>query len=107
MRRLQAVAVRLALAGLAAFSLGIVMVVASLVHSSGTPAFADSTPYELFCPATPVGNIALNNVVTTGTITPPTPTVGQQFNLTNYQSTVALPSSIVSAAAVVGNTAFA
>ena len=103
MRRLQATAMRLAIAGLAAFSLGIALVVASLAHASGTPAFADSSAYELFCPGTPVGNIVLNGVVTTGTISPASPAAGQQFSLTNYQSTVALPSSIVSAAAALGN----
>jgi len=105
MRRLQALAIRLALAGLASLSLGIVMVVASLAHSSGTPAFADSAPYELYCPGTPVGNIALNGVVTTGTITPASPAAGSTFNLTNYQSTVSLPSAIVAAAAALGNSA--
>src|SRR5579863_3025693 len=105
MRRLQALAMRLALAGLAALSLGALLVVASLVQSSGTPAFADSAPYELFCPATPVGNIVLNDVVTTGTITPASPAAGQPFELTNYQSMVPLPSSIVSAAAAAGNSA--
>lgn len=107
MRRLQAFTVRLALAGLTALSLGTAMVFASLAttNSSGTPAFADTPAYELYCPGTPVGNIVLNGVVTTGTITPVSPSAGQQFNLTNYQSTVSLPSSIVSAAAALGNSA--
>src|ERR1035438_9520673 len=105
MRRLQTAAMRLALAGLSALSLGIVLVVASLAHSSGIPAFADSVPYELYCPGTPVGNIALNGVVTTGTITPAAPASGSTFNLTNYQSTVILPSSIAGAAAALGNSA--
>jgi hypothetical protein len=61
--------------------------------------------YELYCPGTPVGNIALNNVETVGTITPPDPTAGQQFNVTGYQSTITLPSSIVAAASALGNTA--
>ncbi len=108
MKRLQAVTVRLALAGLTALSLGIVMVVASLAtNGSHTPAFAASSPYELYCPKTPVGNIVLNNVVTNGTITPTSPTTGQQFNLTGYSTTVALPSSIVSAAQALGNSAIA
>ena len=70
LHRLHALAKRLLLAGLAALSLGVFMVVASLAHSTGTPAFADSAPYELYCPGTPVGNIALNDVTTTGSITP-------------------------------------
>jgi hypothetical protein len=71
----------------------------------GTSAFADTSPYELYCPHTPVGNIVLNNVVTTGTITPASPAAGSQFNLTNYQTTVSLPTSIVSAAQALGNSA--
>jgi len=105
MRRLHAKALRIALTGFAALSFGIAIVIASLVQGSGAPAFADSSPYELYCPGTPVGNIVLNGVVTTGIITPASPAVGQQFNLTNYQSVVALPSSIVSAAAALGNSA--
>jgi hypothetical protein len=79
--------------------------VIALLGASATPAFADSSPYELYCPGTPVGNIVLNNVVTTGTITPAAPAAGGTFNITNYQSTVALPTSIVGAAAALGNSA--
>ncbi len=75
----------------------------ALFAASATPAFADSSPYELYCPGTPVGNIALNGVVTTGTITPASPASGSTFNLTNYQSTVIIPSSIAGAAAALGN----
>ena len=61
--------------------------------------------YELYCPGTPVGNIALNNVDTTGTITPSDPAPGQQFNLTGYQTTLAIPASIAGAAEALGNSA--
>ena len=77
----------------------------AMFAATAAPAFADSSPYELYCPGTPVGNIVLNGVVTTGTVTPASPAAGSQFNLTNYQSTVMLPSSIVSAAAALGNSA--
>ncbi len=77
----------------------------AMFAATAAPAFADSSAYELYCPGTPVGDIVLNNVVTTGTITPASPASGAQFNLTNYQSTVSLPSSIVSAAAALGNSA--
>jgi hypothetical protein len=60
--------------------------------------------YELYCPGTPVGNIALNDVNTTGTITPADPSPGEQFNVTGYQSTINLPASIAAAAAALGNT---
>ena len=69
------------------------------------PGSTGSSPYELYCPGTPVGDIALNDVVTTGTITPASPAPGSTFNLTNYQTTVAIPASLVSAAAALGNTA--
>ncbi len=75
----------------------------AMFAATAAPAFADSSAYELYCPGTPVGNIVLNGVITTGTITPAAPASGAQFNLTNYQSNVSLPSSIVSAAAALGN----
>ncbi|HLN42538.1 MAG TPA: Ig domain-containing protein [Acidimicrobiales bacterium] len=74
------------------------------VGGSEARALADSRAYELYCPGTPVGNIVLNDVVTTGTISPPAPAPGQQFSVTGYQTTLDLPSSIVSAAAALGNT---
>jgi hypothetical protein len=79
----------------------------ALFAASATPAFADSSAYELYCPGTPVGNIVLNGVLTTGTITPASPAAGQQFSLSNYSSTVVIPSSIASAAAALGNSAIA
>ena len=75
----------------------------AMFAASAPSAFADSSPYELYCPGTPVGNIVLNDVVTAGTITPASPAAGSQFNLTNYTSTVVLPSSIASAAQALGN----
>jgi len=73
--------------------------------ATASPAFADSQPYELYCPKTPVGNIALNGVITTGKITPAAPSGGGSFTLTDYQSTVVLPTQIVTAAAALGNSA--
>jgi hypothetical protein len=77
----------------------------ALFAASATPAFADSSAYEVYCPGTPVGNIALNGAVTTGTITPASPAAGSQFNLTNNSTTVVLPSAIASAAQALGNSA--
>jgi hypothetical protein len=77
----------------------------ALFAASATPAFADSSAFEIFCPGTPVGNIAINGVITTGTLSPAAPAAGQQFNLTNYSSTVVIPASIASAAAALGNSA--
>lgn len=92
----------LGVAGLVGISGG---AVAGLVSPSS--AFADSSPYELYCPGTPVGTVVLNNVTTTATITPASPAAGSQFNVTNYQTTAAIPASLVTAAAALGNTAIA
>lgn len=62
------------------------------------------SPYELYCPGTPVGDIVLNGVTTTGTIAPATPTIGSTFQLTDYQDSVTIPAPIVIAAAALGNT---
>jgi hypothetical protein len=75
----------------------------AMFAASAPSAFADSSPYELYCPGTPVGNIVLNGVVTAGTITPAAPAAGSTFNLTNYSSVVTLPSSIAAAAQALGN----
>ncbi|HEY5026604.1 MAG TPA: hypothetical protein VII76_16635, partial [Acidimicrobiales bacterium] len=77
----------------------------ALFATTATPAFADSSAYEVYCPGTPVGNIALNGAITTGTITPASPATGSTFNLTNNGTTVVLPTAIVSAAAALGNSA--
>ena len=76
-----------------------------VVGGTATSAFADSTGYELYCPGTPVGTIALNDVITTATITPAAPAAGSTFQVTNWQTKVTLPSSIVGAAAALGNAA--
>jgi hypothetical protein len=80
-------------------------IVVSVAGQSAASAQPVSGPYELYCPGTPVGNIALNDVVTTGTLSPSDPSAGQTFSLTGYQTTVTLPSAIVSAAAALGNSA--
>jgi hypothetical protein len=72
-----------------------------------TAAFADTQPYELYCPGTPVGDVVINGVITTGTITPASPASGGTFNVTNYQTQAAIPSSLVAAAQALGNTAIA
>lgn len=79
--------------------------VVGVVAQSGTPAFADTQAFEEYCPGTPVGTIVLNGAKATGALTPASPAAGQQFNLTNFQATVNLPSQIVGAAAALGNAA--
>jgi hypothetical protein len=79
----------------------------TVVTTVGSPASADTAPYELYCPGSPVGNFVINDVVTSGTISPLDPAPGGQFQLTGYRTTVTFPVSIVAAAAALGNTAIA
>jgi len=48
-----------------------------------------------------VGSIALNDAVTSATLSPAAPTSGQSFTITGYQTVVNLPASLASAAAAV------
>ncbi|MDR3649409.1 MAG: hypothetical protein P4L20_09990 [Acidimicrobiales bacterium] len=57
--------------------------------------------YELYCPGTPVGNVVLNDAMTSATLSPSAPTAGQSFTITGYQTMVNLPESLASAAAAV------
>ena len=66
------------------------------VVGSAAPAFADTPAYELYCPGTPIGNIVLNGVITTGTLS--------GSNLTNYQTQVTIPLNLVTAASAFGST---
>ncbi|HTZ09656.1 MAG TPA: hypothetical protein VMB72_11315 [Acidimicrobiales bacterium] len=102
-----ALALRLAMGGLLILGTGLAMVVVGALATPAGSAFADSAPYELYCPDTPVGNIALNDVETTGTITPASVTPGGQFSLDDFQSQVALPATIATAAAALGNSVIA
>jgi len=61
-------------------------------------------PYEIYCPGTPIGSIAINNVTTQASLTPSSPTSGQTFNVTGYQTSVTLPASLASAAAALSPT---
>jgi hypothetical protein len=80
-------------------------IVATVVVGIGTPsgALADTTAYELYCPGTPVGNVVMNGVVTTGTMAPVKPKSGHTFSITGYQTTVPIPVALVSASAALGN----
>jgi hypothetical protein len=50
-----------------------------------------------------VGNVALNDVTTTATITPASPASGGTFQLTGYQTVVNLPNDLATAAAAASN----
>jgi hypothetical protein len=104
--RLRTAPRRVAAAGFAFVVLGtaiLVSIAAQNVASAqgGTPPTALTGAYELYCPGTPVGNIALNDAMTLATLSPAAPTAGQSFSITGYQTTVNLPSALASAAAAV------
>lgn len=67
----------------------------------GGVAYADSQPYELVCPGTPVGTVIINDVVTTASISPASPSSGQTFNVTNYQTKLTLVAQIAKAAVAI------
>jgi hypothetical protein len=90
--------------GVTVLALGVSTLATVSAQGLGSPAYADSTPYELYCPHTPVGNFVFNDVVTSGAITPPDPGAGETFQLTDYQTTLVIPSSLVGAAAALGDT---
>lgn len=75
-----------------------------LVQGFGSPASAaPSTSYELYCPGTPVGNVVMNSVATSGTITPVGPASRHHFKVTGYQISVPFPQPFFAAAAALGN----
>ena len=86
-----------AVVGAALTVIGSLSLVAAAVESG--VASADTAPYELYCPGTPIGDISLNDVVTTGTLTPAPGSTGSTFVITNYQTSVPLPASLATAAA--------
>ncbi|HTT85758.1 MAG TPA: GDSL-type esterase/lipase family protein [Acidimicrobiales bacterium] len=94
----------MALCGTLSLLLGVSFVTVSLLLGSSTPpAFADTAPYELYCPSTPVGNIVLNDVVTTGTLSPANPSA-RPFSVAGFQVQLTLPPSVVSALQAQGAT---
>ena len=100
------VASRLAVAIAVSFFAGTATAIAIEVGSSPTPALADSTPVELFCPSTPVGNFVSNDVVLNATLSPSDPAAGQQFNVTGFQAQVPVAADVLQDVASVGNTAW-
>jgi hypothetical protein len=103
--RFQTVATRVNVFGASLLVIGSSLVLGVVAQSLTSPAFADTSPYETFCTGTPLGNIVLNDVVLTGTMSPASPTVGQQFNVTGLQTHEQLPATIAQAAAATGLTA--
>jgi len=67
-------------------------------------AVADTSAYELYCPGTPVGTVVMNGVITTGSLSPSRSMKGKSFSITNYQTTVPLPGTLVEALAALGAT---
>ena len=100
MRRLRSAPARVAAAGFALLFTGAALVLSVAAQTSAS-AQTLTGPYELFCPGTPVGSIALNDATTMGTISPAGVSAGGTFNVSNYQISVALPAALASAAAAV------
>jgi len=90
--------------GLIALSVAATTVVGIAAQIAPSTAFAETNRYELYCPGTPIGNIAMNGVVTTGAMSPAKPKVGQSFTLTGYQTRIPILGTLVSAMAALGNT---
>ena len=97
-------AARISVAGAVALVAGSMMIVGVAVQSLTTPAFADTSAFELFCTNTPIGSLAFNDVVISGSLSPAVPAVGQQFSVDNFQAQVPIPAVIAQDAAAVGNT---
>ncbi|HXQ63124.1 MAG TPA: hypothetical protein VN796_12380, partial [Acidimicrobiales bacterium] len=104
MGRFQAVATRLSIVGALALIVGSSLVAGVITQALMSSAFADTAPYETFCPNTPLGNIVLNDVTLTGSLSPASPSTGQQFSLTGLQTQEQLPASVVQAAQAAGLT---
>jgi len=104
MGRFPKLATRLSVAGAVALVAGSMMLVGVAVQMISAPAYADTAPFELFCTNSPIGDLAFNDVVLTGSLSPASPSAGQQFSLTDFQAQVTVPPDIVSEATAVGNT---
>ncbi len=103
MGRVSKLTARIGMAGAIAVVAGSLMIVGVAVQSLTAPAFADTSAFELFCTGTPIGNLAFNDVVISGSLSPAAPTAGQQFSVNNFQAQVPIPTPIAQAAAAVGN----
>jgi hypothetical protein len=75
-----------------------------LAMAGASAAGADTAPYELVCPGTPVGTVVIDGVVSIGSLSPASPSSGQQFSVTGFQTQVSLKGSLLSAAAAFGTT---
>lgn len=97
---------RIGVVGAVSLVAGSMMIVGGVVvqQALSGSAGADTSPFELFCTNTPIGNLVFNGVVITGSLSPAAPSPGQQFSLTNFQTQITLPAAIVQEASAVGNT---
>ena len=102
MGRFQHLATRLSIVGALALVVGTSLVAGVITQALTSSAYADTAPFETFCPGTPVGNIVLNDVTMTGALTPAAPTSGQQFSVTGLQTQEQLPAAVVQAAEATG-----
>jgi hypothetical protein len=77
-----------------------VIATASAAGSSTTttppPASGPQTgAYELSCPGSPIGNVVLNDTVTTASLSPSDLSMGQTFAITGYQTQISVPQAIL------------
>ena len=104
MRRSPALVGRLGVVGAVALVAGTTMLVGIGVQALMAPAYADSTPFEVFCPDNLLAaNIVLNDATFSGTLSPSAPAPGQSFNVQNFQGNVVLPPSVAQTASSVGS----
>ena len=70
----------------------------------GVSTVSPGQPFEVFCPSTPVGNLAINDTTITASLSPATLTEGEQFSVANPQMAFSLPQSVVQQAETLGLT---
>jgi len=80
-----------------------------VIAVAGSVTATPTGAYELYCPGTPAGNVVLNGVTTSGTISPSSSSAntraaradlsaGQKFNLTGYQTIANIPQALAEVA---------
>ncbi len=75
-----------------------------VLGAAPTAVAASTSPYEVYCPGTPVGTVVINNVVTSGIISPSTLAAGSTFDVTDFHTVLDIPEQLVAAAKDLGDT---
>lgn len=97
---------RIGVAGAVSLVAGSMMIVGGVIvqQAMSGSAGADTSAFELFCTNTPIGNLVFNDVVISGTLTPSSPSPGEQFSLDNFQIQEPVPADIIQQASILGST---